>query len=300
MFKYVILFLLLILLTSCGNRYIIKPDYVKWEHWFGSTILTPFPLYTKIYEIIITNADPSTFVSINGSYGKDAHNVFLYGNLITNADPNSFITLKDGLAKDSKHVFYYFQLIANADPSSFKIINSRYCKDKYSIYYHEDGFNDIYSLSNSDPNSFNIIENGWSKDIKQIYYYNHSFTPDDIASFKVIHLSNFYYPYARDNIAYYFGDNKIVGVDYHSFQIITNWRFPIAFDKYHVFIADNMVNGCSPKHLKRYLKGGFDGKYYYEFDFLISNDMTNRSKWIYKKRLLTDKEKLIYSTNINN
>ena len=55
---------------------------------------------------VLEGADPTTFIAINNSHGKDASQVFKKSLPITHADPATFKLWSEGYAADATQVFY--------------------------------------------------------------------------------------------------------------------------------------------------------------------------------------------------
>lgn len=186
-------------------KYLIKDNKVMWVDEYS-------------WETEVTNADKNTFKSIKGPFGKDKNFVFYYFFIIKDAEPESFdfvnvepyeFLYKLDVTKDKYHTFFEDNIIDNADPSTFKIVNRNFWIDNKYIYFYDEMIRKFYYFENSDAKSFKFLDNYWAKDSKQVYYCQHMFIPQDVITFQPIIFSNYFYPYAKDKKAYYWGYKKI-------------------------------------------------------------------------------------------
>jgi hypothetical protein len=64
------------------------------------------PMSQRHSMAVLEDADPTTFITINNSYGKDASPVYKKTLPITHADPATFTPWSGGYAADATQVFY--------------------------------------------------------------------------------------------------------------------------------------------------------------------------------------------------
>lgn len=71
---------------------------------------------------------------------KSRDSVYCGSILINDADPESFVSVEAGYGKDNNHVYIGSNLIEGADPTSFVVIagDYAYSKDNYNVYWVED------------------------------------------------------------------------------------------------------------------------------------------------------------------
>lgn len=188
---------------------------------------------------IIMGADPNTFTFLGGFYARDKYQVFNSNKLLKYANAETFDVFKFNFknnnylrtvvdAKDDKCLYnngYQQGFSKIVDIKTFEPVNQYFFKDKNHIYR---GFDpgkpvneDLFIINEADINSFELIndEDGfYAKDSSHVYincYGNKFFvfTPDNIASFKVLNVR-----YSKDaQNVYYYGE-KLEDADVESFE----------------------------------------------------------------------------------
>lgn len=74
---------------------------------------------------VLPNADPDTFVVLNGRYGKDVTHAYIMDAILPNVDVTSFVGLQEDIwyAKDKNHVWTGSKIIQGADPATFAVVS---------------------------------------------------------------------------------------------------------------------------------------------------------------------------------
>lgn len=121
------------LFAGCTLGYKNDGKEVTWNSWNEGWGQTSFKV----------DADPKTFKSLGGGYGRDSRHVFFMGGIIDGAAPTTFKTHKDGYACDKNHVFFHDSIIVGADPLSFWLVdlndgNDQIAYDMKRIYKGKD------------------------------------------------------------------------------------------------------------------------------------------------------------------
>jgi hypothetical protein len=109
---------------------------------FGSYARDKNGVYHYAYTVgkpsVVRLADPHTFQSINGKFGRDEKSAFIEHSRITHARAKSWTPLQGLYSCDDDFCFYGNRRIAGAHRASFICLPSRsgtWAKDKYR-YYH--------------------------------------------------------------------------------------------------------------------------------------------------------------------
>lgn len=165
--------------------------------YYGYSPGKPLPMVR-----MLKDADPSSFVMLNGNYFKDNSHVWDWaGYSVGNTDPMSFEALSGPYAKDKDHAFWNSSVIATADsktfvsswgdfdfamdkdhifrgrdiiagaepsPSTFVTLDSlsrRYAKDGNHVYFED------HIIGRADPRTFTLLNDRYAKDGKNVYSY---------------------------------------------------------------------------------------------------------------------------------
>ena len=81
--------------------------YAYYEVVMGDVVYFSWnPMSQRHSMAVLEDADPTTFITINNSYGKDASQVYKKSLPITHADPATFTPWSGGYAADATQVFY--------------------------------------------------------------------------------------------------------------------------------------------------------------------------------------------------
>jgi len=157
----------------------------------------------------ISGADPSSFVVLGYSWGKDCNHIYTAYKIVSN-DPDHFVKIDRHLSKDSKCIYYadrvisydapHFQLLAKADGFT-------YFKDRQSIFVNGARFNE------PDVHSFEPLRHGYARDSGHVYLLGP-------ASWKIVE-----------------------GADPESFQVINQYY---SLDRNHVYRRGTRFIDCEP------------------------------------------------------
>lgn len=239
---------LILLLQSC-----IKSDEGK----SGYKIEDGQVVFYRGYPVkreVVKEADPHTFKSINGDYGKDKKQVFYYGKILPKADPASFVCLDRPFSRDKNYGFSsdkilsedgsHFRIIPNPPSTAKNVERLVYARDRHHVYT-KGGV-----VTGADPKTFVLVPmfsgNYLGHDHKQVYWYNKPLAGADGSSFKRItefHFKdkNAVWVFFMANSAYW---RPIHGADVPSFEGLGRFY---ARDKNQVYYGDGMIiDGADP------------------------------------------------------
>lgn len=197
--------------------------------------------------IILSGADPATFVYIGNGYGKDLNKVYAGGLVLENADPDTFTIINDTYAKDKRYVYAYgsFKPLENSDPATFAIIDDVFAKDAHHVYGRPMNGN-IMTLPYADPATFSLEP--FRHDSTHVYtealcdgetstWGRHCFKiieGADPATFTSVEGGI----YDKDKSHIYYGGQMIEDADVLTFHIHEGGKygFTYAYDKDHIFV----------------------------------------------------------------
>lgn len=95
--------------------------------------------YVYYSDKIIENANPATYILLDGPYVKDRRHVFFFEKTVDGADPNSFeiLNINFQCGRDKKWAYHEDKRIKNVSAGDMANKNScRQCNDEF-IYFNE-------------------------------------------------------------------------------------------------------------------------------------------------------------------
>ncbi|MBK6736861.1 MAG: DKNYY domain-containing protein [Haliea sp.] len=100
--------ILVFIISGCSVGYKKTPENITWTTWNegNGQVIVRLP-----------NADPTSFIAIDESYGKDRFRVYFEGKEIEGADPETFQTIRWYFSKDSRAAYYREKEIVGASVS---------------------------------------------------------------------------------------------------------------------------------------------------------------------------------------
>jgi len=187
-------------------------------------------------KILVTGANPETFIAFDNQQGMDDKNVYFTENVVPGADPDSLVFINRWYSKDDNHVYSSGQVFDSVDVSSFSFLGNGYSRDRESLYYGTrkvEGIkpdeislignymrwkNNIYydnrTISGANVDKFVAIDNTYSKDDEHVFFGNDMITGANPETFKVFNIN-----YAKDkNVAYCMG-KRLEGSDAATFDV---------------------------------------------------------------------------------
>jgi hypothetical protein len=227
---FIIVLFAIFSLSSCNLGYNTDGDNITYTYMPGGGGFT-------VKTVTIKGADAATFkILSNDTYAKDKNRCYFESRPIENAEPKSFIPLEGGFSKDAKNVFYLLRKFKNVDAKSFDVIETGpFSQDKDNIYFYwksigvEDykSFEVINALGGidnkcyyrtykagdslhinknpiKDKNSFQILEHRYSKDNQQVYFDGDVVQGADSKTFNVTS-----YGKGKDSRFMYYGKSRI-------------------------------------------------------------------------------------------
>ena len=220
-------------------------------------------IYGK-YDLLLEEADPATFRTIDHYYTVDANHVYrldlffgTWNNKIValeQADPTTFELLGHGYSRDAHHVWYYSHLIHEADSKSFRVLQEDYGRTDSLLFYCS---RPVYGI---DPNTIVIYSNKYLGDKNDVYRLEPDYLKplhvSDKESFSIVQKKDdeFYFWEKDKNYVYYLGyhenDSNIVRstiADYQSFEVVNH---DYACDKVQVYYHDSILNEADPATMK--------------------------------------------------
>jgi len=280
--KYLSVICIILQLIGCrdlGEGYRIKEDGVYRYYW------NPIEISPEPHEWLIKGADPKTFqVCNNPDWAKDKNHVYYKDNIIFDADPKTFESIDGLYGKDSKHIFYYEPyaradkqisgIVLGVDPNSFHKTKDDIYTDGKDLYYANcpmhvydiktfvqvDEFGYIFKDKKyyyliplggldgrkikryplSDYKTFHvlkekssILESEYMADKKTVYYDSLVVQGSDAKSFIALNLN-----YGKDNYRVYYNSKKLIKADAKTFCVD---GLDSAHDVNHAYIRDSII-----------------------------------------------------------
>ncbi len=249
------------LFAGCTLGYKNDGKEVTWNSWNEARGQMSFKV----------DADPKTFKSLKGSYGRDSRHVFFRGGIIDGADPNTIKILKDGYACDDKQAYYCGDALNGSDGKTFQSLGERYARDKFRVYF------DGEAMENTDPVSFEVHTYYLTEDKKDFYWLGKELNVQDKTTFTVLgDKDSRCTRWAKDRYnGYFMEDGSVIrGIDYASFHPVAEevhlYSGCYAADKNKVYYRNKIVKGADPASFK-------------EIDYLICQDING----VYKEDRIT-------------
>ena len=130
----------------------------------------------------IDGVDLSTFNIVGHRLAKDKYHVYMDGLVLADADPATFESIEGSLYyRDKSHVWDYNKLLVGADPATFEILQKSYVRDKSHVWYCE--WEDKM-LVGADPATFEVIgDTDYSRDKSHIWFRDVLLEDADYATF---------------------------------------------------------------------------------------------------------------------
>lgn len=203
--------------------------------------------YVYYEGIILTGADPATFVYVGNGYGKDANKVYASGFVLDGADPNTFTILNDTYAKDKRYVYAYgnFKAFENSDASTFTIIADSFGKDAHNVYGRPLN-GTVTAFPYADPATFSFEP--FMHDRVHVYVEalcDGESSPWGRSCFKVVEgadpatYTDVGLGYTKDRAHVYYGSKILQDADVSTFTVLDDggkYGFDYAYDKGHIFV----------------------------------------------------------------
>lgn len=187
-------------------------------------------------KILVTGANPETFIAFDNQQGIDDEHVYFTYGIATDADPDSLVFIDKWYSKDDKHIYLGGRIFDGVDMASFAILGDGYSRDKESLYYGtkkvEGVEPDVVSLignymkwkdnmyynnkiiSGAKADKFVAVDNTYSKDDEHVFFGNNIITGANPETFKVFNIN-----YAKDKNAGYCMGKKLEGSDAATFNV---------------------------------------------------------------------------------
>lgn len=209
--KIVLVFILVFILTGCGNK------IEKVNKTLEETGELSVKIDSKDNEV--AKEDDSELIPLNKYYSKDKNTVYYLKKELEGSEPDTFEVFKEGYAKDKNTVYLYGEKKEEMDAKTFVMLPPHYAKDKNNAYYLG-----IKIEADVDTDTFDYVREGkdenystdYSKDKNNVYYkHNKILEGADPASFECV--GNFFY--AKDKNSVYYAGSKIEGSDPLTFEI---------------------------------------------------------------------------------
>lgn len=239
------------LFAGCTLGYKNDGKEVTWNSWNEGWGQTSFKV----------DADPKTFKSLSGGYGRDSRHVFFMGGIIDGADPTTFKTHKDGYACDKNQAYYCGGALNGSDGKSFQSLGEVYARDKSQVYF------DGEIIESADPESFEVHTYCLTEDKSDFYWLGKAVNVQDKSTFTVLgNKDSQRTSWAKDRYNGYFLENRSVihGIDYDSFHPVAEkahlYSGCYAADKNRVYFTDKIVKGADPSSFR-------------EIDYCIGRDI---------------------------
>jgi hypothetical protein len=177
----------------------------------------------------IFSKDGTIFKKMGGYYINN-NNVYSYERneekyVALNLDLSTFELIDRCYGKDANNVYFFGQLQKEIDAKTFELIDSssNYLKDKNNIYsYRSCSLGDHKIIEGADYETFEILSPWYAKDKNHVYVNKGEILDADAKTFSLLSQSNG--SYAKDNISFFYKGEKIEGLDIPSLEI-TNGRF---------------------------------------------------------------------------
>lgn len=249
------------LFAGCTLGYKNDGKEVTWHSWNEGWGHTSFKV----------DADPKTFKTLGGAYGRDSRHAFFMGGIVEGADPKTFKSLKDGYACDDNQAYYRGGILNGSDGKSFQSLKEGYARDKSRVYF------DGKVMENADPVSFEVHTHYLTEDKKDFYRLGKALNVQDKSTFAVLgDKDSERTRWAKDRYnGYFMEDGSVIhGIDYASFHPVAEeahlYSGCYAADKNKVYYRDKIVKGADPASFK-------------EIDYLICQDING----VYKEDRIT-------------
>ena len=148
--------------------------------------------------------DPSTFVSFPNNMIKSNTGVYhATGKLFKDADPLTFVFLNGWYQKDTNHVFYKSKIIDQSDPESFQATAyPEYAFDKHRAYYRGRAIKEVDILS------WEALSKNYSKDKRQVFYKHMPAKNVDPNTFEVIYIDGKEHGKDKDGVFKFSGSRQ--------------------------------------------------------------------------------------------
>ena len=213
----------------------------------------------------LSEADPSTFISLKYGYAKDKTTVWNKDKSFEVSDITSLIALDHQFVKDKNYVYLQNKKLGGVEGESFDRINSFYAKDKQKYFYiYSDQVNYELKPVDCDYRSFELIDftytkdknhvffNGekikysFSKDLENVFFRNKVIDHADPNTFILFEenetsLGETYYAKDKSNI--YINDRIFSGADISTFKVL-NEKY--CTDKNGVYFQMKKVKNADP------------------------------------------------------
>ena len=205
--------------------------YAYYEVVDGEVVYFSWNPMSQRYSLaVLEGADPTTFIAINKSHGKDASQVFKKSLPVTHADPATFKLWSEGYAADATQVFYGRTRLEDAELATFERLGNGWSRDARNIYLGSKRL-DVCDLA-----TFEIIPRSRAKDA-QCYYAEANRVPlKDRQSLEVLSGG-----YAKDSSQVYWLDRIVPGADAASFEVRRDSPNSIARDATQCFGGPTVV-----------------------------------------------------------
>ncbi len=194
----------------------------------------------------LKDAMPTSFVSLNNGYGKDARHAWFCGKYFSVKDVATLKSIDINFAKDTLQAYLNGISIKGSDGKTFELIDHSFAKDNKHIYYYAFDGEEKYNICKlpCDPQTFKIIDYRFSKDTSKVFFLGFTIKDADASTFKVLQSG-----YSKDKNAIYFKEKKIPGVNPLAFEVFKenesfNQDVDYAKDNASVYVNDKKIPGA--------------------------------------------------------